>query len=127
MSGYYYLATPYTKYPEGTGQAFIDACKIAAKLMDLEIPIFCPIAHTHPIASFTHHDPLDSTFWQKIDHDLMLAAKGLIVVQMESWEISSGVLNEIRYFEKAEKPIYYLFPSDFGIEKFLEWLKEQDQ
>lgn len=124
MSGYYYLASPYTKYPAGPEQAFVDICKIAAKLMDADVQIFCPIAHTHPIAQFTTHDPLDSEFWLGTDHELMKAAKtGLIVVQMESWEHSSGVLAEIKFFSEIGRPIWYLFPSDSGIEQFLDWHK----
>jgi Domain of unknown function (DUF1937) len=128
MNRYFYLSSPYTKYPFGPGQAFIDVCKIAAKLMDLGIPIFCPIAHTHPISSFTRHDPLDSEFWQTTNQTLMAGARaGLIVVQMEGWENSSGVAAEIEYFSKIGRPIFYLFPSDFAIEHFMNWLKTRSR
>ena len=127
MTGYFYLSSPYSKYSLGPGQAFIDVCKIAAKLMDLGVPIFCPIAHTHPISSFTRHDPLDSAFWQETDHELMVAARGLIVVQLKDWNLSVGVVAEIEYFTKAKKPIYYLFPSDFGVKDLMQWMEGLEQ
>lgn len=126
MSGYFYLATPYTKYPLGPGQAFIDACKLTAKLVDFGIPIFSPIAHCHPVASFTRHDPLDSTFWTNLQRPMMEGAKrGLIVAKMDGWEESSGVKYEIEWFSKTGRPILYLNPNDVEGFVYVNLLKDE--
>jgi hypothetical protein len=110
--GYYYLATPYTKFLGGQEAAFKEACRIAAKLMDAGLSIYSPIAHTHPIAQFTKSDPLDSAFWIKADGPLMEGAAGLIVAMMAGWEDSYGIGVEIDAFDKARKKILYLNPED---------------
>jgi hypothetical protein len=111
MSGFMYLATPYTKYPDGTEAAFKLACQVAAKLVDAGFSIYCPIAHTHPIAQYTKADPLDSTFWIKADRPLMTAAKELWVVKMQGWQESSGIAAEINYFTEMNKRVLYLDPT----------------
>jgi Domain of unknown function (DUF1937) len=108
--GYYYLATPYTKFPSGQEAAFTEACRIAAKLMDAGHSIYSPIAHTHPIAQFTKTDPLDSAFWIKADGPLMEGAAALIVTMMAGWEESPGIKVEIEHFTKMGKPVLYLDP-----------------
>lgn len=105
---YYYLATPYSKYPRGIEVAFLDACKIAAEFMDAGIPIFCPIAHTHPIAAFSVHDARDSAFWQTTNEGAIRGARsGLIVMKMEGWENSAGIAAEIIQFRQMSRPILY--------------------
>ena len=60
---YYYLATPYSKYPGGPEAAFQMACRQAAILIKAKIPVYCPIAHTHPIAVQNDMDPFDHGIW----------------------------------------------------------------
>jgi hypothetical protein len=38
-SGYWYLATPYSKYPGGLTEAFVAACRLTAKLIKNHIPV----------------------------------------------------------------------------------------
>jgi len=119
MNGYFYLATPYTKYPLGIQAAFEDACMVAAWFMDEGLPVFCPIAHTHPIAAYSTHNALDSDFWVKLDHPLLAGAKrGLIIVKMRGWGESSGIKAEKEFFEKAGWPIHYVEPNVAAIRDF---------
>jgi hypothetical protein len=107
VPGYWYLASPYSKYPYGREAAFVDVCLVAAKLMDRHVRLFCPIAHTHPIARYTEH-PDTQAFWLAHDLPLLHAATGLLVVAMPGWRESSGVAWEIEYAEGAGKPIHHL-------------------
>ena len=50
-----YLATPYSKYPAGLQQAFVDAAKLAALLLRSGMNVYSPIAHTHPHYPDLHH------------------------------------------------------------------------
>ncbi len=106
--GYWYLATPYSKYPGGLDAAFNAACKVAAKLIGKGELIYSPIAHTHPIASKSWLDPSDHDIWLRLDEPLMHGAKGIIVAKLPTWEISFGVAFEIDWFTKAGRPIRYL-------------------
>lgn len=109
-TGYWYLATPYTRYPEGIEAAFIGASIGAATLIKLGVAVFSPIAHTHPVGIHGGIDPMDLDLWLKVDRPLMNAAHGLIVFKMESWETSRGVEHEVEVFGRAGKPIEYVSP-----------------
>ncbi len=116
INTFWYVATPYSEYPHGTFVAYVDACRAAAALIEEGIPIFCPIAHTHPINEWgeLHRDKGDLDFWLPVDQPMMDAAGGIIVVMMEDWETSTGVSYEIDEFNKAGKPV-----------RFLEWPVEK--
>lgn len=110
MSGFYYLATPYSKYPHGIEAAFRLAAENTAHLIRAGVPIYSPIAHTHPIAIHGGIDPLDHSIWLPADEPLMRAAKGLIVLMAETWEESYGISVEIAEFKAERKPILYMEP-----------------
>lgn len=106
-----YLATPYTKYQGGDmGAAFVDASKLAAKLLHSGVKVYSPIAHCHPIAVNGGPPPGDHEFWLPFDEAMMTAAHVLIVAHMDGWDRSKGIAHEIAFFERAGKPIYDLDP-----------------
>lgn len=105
---YWYLASPYSKYPGGTEAAFQEVCKAAAQLIAAGVPVYSPIAHTHPIALHGDMDPLDHEIWLPADMPLMKAAGGLLVLMMDTWQDSYGVSVEIGIFEGAGKPVHYM-------------------
>lgn len=107
-AGYWYLATPYSKYEGGIEAAFQEACKITASLMRQGVCVFCPIAHTHPVAKHGGIDPLNHDIWIPLDRPMMTHAIGLIVAKMDGWEDSYGVGVEIEEFKAVGKQIYYL-------------------
>ncbi len=105
---FWYLATVYSKYPDGIEAAFVEAAKIAASLLKRGIRVYSPIAHTHPIAIHGGLDPLDHTIWLPADGPLMEAAVGLIVVKMTDWRESRGIQEEIKQFHMDGKPVMYM-------------------
>lgn len=109
-SGFWYLATPYSRFPGGTERAFIEACEQAAVLLKAGVNAFSPIAHSHPIAHHGGIDPLNLQFWLRIDGALCDAACGLIVCMLPTWETSVGVRQEIEWFQNNKKPILYMEP-----------------
>lgn len=111
-----YVGTPYTRYPKGIEMAFIDACKLTARLLKEGIKVYSPIAHTHPVAIHGKIDPLDLNTWLPFDAAIMAKADAMIVAQMESWDRSTGVAHEIAVFKAAGKPIFYLDPEDLRID-----------
>lgn len=106
--GYFYLATPYSRYPGGIEAAFVEACKAAAWLVRERIGVYCPIAHTHPVAMHGRVDPLDHRVWLPADAPLMEGAAGLIVCMMPGWEESYGIAQERAAFGWMEKETYFM-------------------
>ena len=114
---YFYVATPYSKYQGGRESAHRDACAQTALLIKAGVPVYSPIAMTHPIAVHSDLDPLDHELWLEADRPMMRAAKGLIVCKLQGWDESYGVEDEIKYFRDAGKPIVYMEPGvvPFGV------------
>jgi hypothetical protein len=103
-----YLASPYSRFPRGLAEAFIEAARITAKLVRAGVNVYSPIAHTHFVAIYGDLDPLDHSLWLKFDENMMSRADALIVAHMEGWQESVGIAHEIEFFERAGKPIYDL-------------------
>ena len=110
--GFWYLATPYSKYHAGIEAAFNVACWQTGLLMRAGVPVFSPIAHTHPIAKRCHMNPLDHGIWIPADRPMMDAARGLIVCMIPGWDRSYGVDLEIATFRAAGKPVVYMTPGE---------------
>lgn len=108
MGGYWYLASPYSKYPDGMKAAFRLACGAAAWLVLHGLPVFCPIAHSHPVAEYGGISPADHEIWLPADAPLMAAATGLIVLMLPTWEDSVGVAFELNHFTLDAKPVRYM-------------------
>lgn len=109
---FFYVGTPYSKYPTGLESAFHMACSVTARLALAGVPVYSPIAHSHPVAG--HMDmavsPTDHDFWVRFDAPMVNAAGGLIVVMAEGWELSRGLHHEILTFLHAGKPVIYWDP-----------------
>lgn len=107
---FWYLATPYSKYPGGLDEAFKLACRAAADLVRAGVKFYSPIAHTHPVAIHGGIDPYAHDIWLPADEPFMHAACGLIVLMADGWATSYGIGQEMRAFEAAGKPIYFMEP-----------------
>lgn len=111
-----YVGTPYSKYPSGIEAAFVDACKLTARLLREGLKVYSPIAHTHPIAIHGEIDPYDHGVWLPFDGAMMDKSEAMIVAMMSGWESSYGVRHEIQVFIEAGKPVYFLEPADLGVD-----------
>ena len=107
----WYVATPYSDFAGGHLMAFELACKNTATLMLAGVPVFSPIAHSHPLSVHGGLPLVGHNFWVKIDAPLLAACDGLIVVQMAGWEKSRGVAHEIAEFTRRDQPIVYWDPA----------------
>jgi len=105
---FYYLATPYSKYPGGIDLAFRHAACIAGNLVKHGYRVYSPIAHTHPLALHAGIDPLDHKIWLPFDETMMKACEAILVAKMLGWETSFGVQHEISVFRDADKRVFAL-------------------
>lgn len=112
--GLWYLATVYTKHPDGLHKAYEDANETAARVINIfGARVFCPIAHSHSLcAVYGTRGGLtgetDAKFWKWFDEPFLMKSDGLIVACMPGWEESEGIGHEVKVMEKAGKPILYL-------------------
>lgn len=100
-----YLATPYTLRPD-IDRAFQQASRIAAHLSLAGITIFSPIAHSHPMVRAAGLDHTNPAIYAALNKKMLDVCAYLIVVQMDGWQDSDGMREEIEFFERMHKPIY---------------------
>lgn len=104
---YWYMATPYRRYPGGLDAAAVRAAEFAAQLIDRGVNVYSPIVHSHEIARFTKLSPMDDR-WLEIEMAFMRPAKGLIVIKMSCWDTSTGIASERAWFKAMRRPIFIL-------------------
>jgi len=110
-----FLSTPYSRYSTGIQIAFEDACKLAGRLIVNGLTLYCPIAHSHPIAFYGQINPLDTKFWMRQNEPHIKAANALLVGELPDWKNSAGVRSEMDAFALAGKPIYYVNPNSLAL------------
>ena len=110
MSDFWYLATPYSKYPQGLEAAFLLAVRARGLLLQAGVRCFSPIIHSHPVAMECGLDPLDHEIWLPAEAPILEHASGLIMLRADSWEISFGMNEELKLFRAAEKPVVWMDP-----------------
>ena len=109
--GFWYLATPYAKYPHGHNAAWVDACRIALTLMKYRINVFSPIAHAHSLAAngdLSETERNNHAFWMPNDLMILERSCGVLVAQMDGWDQSKGVGMEIDHATELDLPVYLL-------------------
>lgn len=99
----------------------MDACFATAGLLANDIHVISPIVHFYPVAETFGLDG-SYDFWKEINLKLLQRCDGLIVLTIEGWGTSRGVLGELEHAREWEKPI--LFCNRVG--KFVPFPKEWD-
>lgn len=91
-----YLASPYTHPdPAVMQRRFEEICAVAARFIQRGEHIFCPIAHTHPIA-LAGDLPRDFKFWEQYARKMLAVCDELWVCKMDGWRESKGIALEIK-------------------------------
>ena len=107
---FWYMATAYSKHPEGPIAAFEMACHAAGHLTQAGVTLFSPIVQFHTIYPYTTLDPLDWRAWQRHNEAFMQGARGAIVYMDGGWEQSAGVQAEITWFKHRHRRIVFVHP-----------------
>lgn len=116
--GYYYLATPYSKWTHGIHDANIVAQKMAGELIKVGVPVYSPIAHTHGIALAANIDPFSHAIFMPADKPLFEGAFGLLIADLNGWRESKGVAIEIGWAKELKKPIWVISPGMLDVRPF---------
>jgi hypothetical protein len=110
-----YLATPYSKYPQGVDASFIEACRLTARLIERGIKVYSPIAHCHPVALHGGLSLTDHGIWLPFDRAIMDVSPTILVAKMVAWQISYGIGEELKIFRSAGKPEFYIDPVSLAV------------
>jgi len=111
-----YLATPYS-HPsaEIREMRWRISCEVAAWAMRQGHTVFCPIAHSHPIAAYLPEDLLLShSFWMNQDLPLLAKADTVWVYPCDAADVSRGVAREIKEAKRLGIPIRLISHDEVG-------------
>lgn len=118
MSGFIYLASPYTHTDQTIRDLrYLAACRAAAQLMRDGWNVFSPIAHSHPIELTGIGEQMSGDFWKCQDIPLLRHAAKLAVLTLDGWQQSSGIQWEVETAEALHIPIVYLDPDNPTIDE----------
>lgn len=97
-----YMASPYSHEDKAVREdRYVNACKAAAFLMRYTgDAVFCPIAHSHPIAEYGKLDCMDHDFWLKQDFGILRHSNEFCAVLLDGWENSRGMYMELLEWQK---------------------------
>ena len=107
-----YLAVPYS-HPDPRVRLgrFVAVNRVAASLMRQGFLVFSPISHGHPICA-EGDLPGDWQYWEHFCRAILKICKRFVVLQLDGWENSVGVQNELRLARELGIPIEYWRPDN---------------
>ena len=105
--GYFYLASPYSKW-EDREEACEAVSKVWAELHNEGICCISPIAGSHQATKFGAAGRWED--WKRLDTALIVnpMCLGIIVVKFDGWKESVGVTEEIAIARNNQKPVFYM-------------------
>ena len=112
---YAYLSTPYRKHPKGIFGAYIEACKVAAKLDLAGINFYAPVVDTHGIAVHGGINAKDHSFWLQRDFKRAEYCDAMLIAEMDGWQESFGIAEEAKFFRSKRRPIINIDPHSLAI------------
>lgn len=108
-----YLASPYAHSDKDVCKSrYWAAVKALAEAMQgQKVTVFSPIAHNHPSA--VRFDlPKDWAFWRAVDFPFLEMCDMLVVLELEGWEDSRGINDEIIHAQELGIPVEYVKPEN---------------
>jgi hypothetical protein len=112
----YYFASPYSSPdPEVIESRYAEQGRLVAHLIkEHGLLIVNPIEMCHNLSK-RYGLPGGYEYWKSRDRKLISLSDGIIVAQMDGWEESIGVTDEIRYANLLGKPVFTIDPQTMHI------------
>lgn len=104
----FYIASPYTHQNKNIVlQRYLTTIDCIAKFSNKNMQVYSPVVHFHEVAT-KHQMPTDFKFWQKHNHSMLkLLDFNAIVLGMEGWNHSVGVLDELEYIKQNKNNVHF--------------------
>jgi len=110
-----YIASPFTtKIRAIMIERFEQVSKCCSVLMNKGLHVFSPISHGWPIAE-AGGLPTDWAYWETACKVMVSRCQRFIVVMLDGWETSTGVLAEIKYAKSLGIEIEYMDPETYEL------------
>jgi len=110
-----FLSCPYThKDPAVVQERYETLCKVAAAILRKGNICISPNIYGHGIAQVDSNLPVDWEFWKNFCYGFLSKCSLMYVIQLEGWEQSTGVKEEIEMAKELKIPITY-----FTVEELL--------
>lgn len=107
-----YIASPYSSTDEKKRiENYEKVSKFTAHLISNGAVAISPIAYGHPLLGFVDM-PGDWEFWKNFCITFLEKCDEMIVLQLEGWDKSRGVLEEIEYCKNKNIPVWYMTQQD---------------
>ncbi len=110
--GYWYLASPCSRWEGGLDDAAFAVAKIRGRLVLAGVANFSPVVHSHYVARAANIDPYSHAIWLPDDKPIFELSHGILVAALAGWRESHGVTEEIKWAREHEKPRVLLHPKD---------------
>lgn len=103
-----YIASPYSHPEKDVRDARVRAAAAyAARLFNLNVPCYSPIAHWAPIAdAFSLPHGIDA-YWSQ-DEAVLQFARAVHVLELPGWQESVGVAREIDFAKANGIPVIHI-------------------
>lgn len=107
QSNLIFISTPYSDPDKSVQESrFEMACQLVAKLLNEgKFPI-SPIVHGHPTTKYGVRG--DWQFWQEYCRQMIQVCQVVYVGDLEGWQQSTGVREEIEFAKSLDKKIYLI-------------------
>lgn len=117
-NGFVYLASPYTDDDDGVREyRYREACRAFLRLMEMGredgFAVYAPIVATHPLAVVNGLDG-DWEYWRGQDEPFLRLCDCLVVLELEGWDRSVGVREEVRLVAGMGKRVWQMVPREDG-------------
>ncbi len=120
MSGYIYLASPYSSRDAKLRAArYKRAVKATATLMERGEVVFCPIAYGHSFEDASNKQ-FPYEYWIRWSRAILAGAAKLYVLTTEGWDTSVGVREEVTLAHSLNIPVVG-FAADESCEDVTGW------
>lgn len=102
-----YMASPF-RHPQIVvrEQRYKEACEAAAILLLLGRKVFAPIPYTYQFIDFGCPED-DWEFYKPLDFALVRRSTSLCVLQLDGWDVSNGVKEEMFAATAVGIPVWY--------------------
>lgn len=105
-----YVSIPYSHKDELVREyRFELATNIAGKLIENGNIVFSPVTHSHIITKQEINLPISWEFWKQQLISFIDWCDTVLVVNVDGWEESTGVKEEIEYATKTNKKVIYYY------------------
>lgn len=105
--GLIYLASPY-EHPDVDvmEKRYQEVAKAFAVLYTLGVPTLSPIVYGHNVATLLRL-PRGWEFWSGLNKHFEDVCAALLILQLDNWTHSIGVMEERKLFHQQNKPVGY--------------------